>query len=60
MIDNILEMRHDFDEIYMRTSILRDMHTREARRAEARAIIEEFHLDFEVYALIDLIGKEFL
>lgn len=57
---NSLEWRPDFDEIYMRVSILQDMTTREGRRAEARAIIEDYKLHFEKYALIELIGIEFL
>lgn len=59
-MDNPLELRSDFDEIYMRVSILQDMTTRESRRAEARAIIEDYELYFEKYALIELIGIEFL
>nr|AHF24062.1 hypothetical protein [uncultured bacterium Contig643] len=60
MINNILEMRSDYSEIYMRVSALRDLPTREARRAEAKAIMKDFRLVFEGYALIDLIGREYL
>lgn len=60
MTSNPLELRSDFDEIYMRVSILQDMTTKEARRAEARAIIDDYELHFEKYALIELIGIEFL
>ena len=60
MINNILEMRSDYNAIYERVSILRDMPTVAERRAEASAIIRDFNLVFERYALVDLIGKEFL
>lgn len=60
MINNILEMRSDYNAIYERVSVLRDMPTKEARKAEAKAIIKDHNLRFEVYALLDLIGREFL
>lgn len=59
-MNNILEMRHDYDAIYERVSILRDMPTREERIAELRAIAKDHKILFERYALIDLIGREFL
>ena len=57
---NILEMRWDYREICERVSVLRDLDTREARRAEAKAIIRDFNIKYERYALIDMIGREFL
>lgn len=57
---NILEMRWDYREICERVSVLRDLDTREARRAEAKAIIKDFNIKYERYALIDMIGREFL
>ena len=60
MINNILEMLEDYDMICERVSVLRDLPTREERRAEAVAIIEDHKLQFFAYALVDMIGKEFL
>lgn len=57
---NILEMRWDYREICERVSALRDLDTRETRRAEAKAIIRDFNIKYERYALIDMIGREFL
>lgn len=57
---NILEMRHDYSAICERVSDLRDLPTREARRAEAKQIMKDFNIMFESYALVAMIGKEFL
>ena len=60
MTNNILEMRHDYNDIYVRCSMCRDLPTVGERRKEAGAIIKDFNLYFEKYAVVDLIGKEFL
>ena len=60
MINNILEMRNDYDMICERVSDLRELPTRAERRAEAVGIIEDHKLQFEGYALVAMIGKEFL
>ena len=60
MIDNILEMRYDYNEIYIRCAACRDLPTKAERRKEATQIIKDFQLYFEKYAVIELIGKEFL
>ena len=60
MINNILEMRDDYNMICERVSVLRDLPTRAERRAEAVSIIEDHKLQFFAYALVDMIGKEFL
>lgn len=59
-INNILEMRCDYNDIYIRCSLCRDLPTVEERRKEASRIIKDFNLVFERYAVVDLIGKEFL
>lgn len=59
-MNNILEMRYDYDEICDRVSVLRDLPTREQRIAELRAIAKDHKLIFERYALVDLVGREFL
>lgn len=60
MINNILEMLSSYNEIYMRCSECRDLPTVEERRKEAGRIIKDFNLYFEKYAVVELIGKEFL
>lgn len=60
MINNILEMRNDYDIICERVSVLRDLPTKAERRAETVRIIEEHKLQFEARQLVDLIGKEFV
>lgn len=60
MIKNILEMLDNYNEIYMRCSECRDLPTVEERRKEAGRIIKDFSLYFEKYAVVELIGKEFL
>lgn len=60
MIDNILEMRNDYNDIYIRCAMCRDLPTKAERRREATQIIKDFQLYFEKYAVIELIGKEFL
>lgn len=60
MISNILEMRHDYDTICERVSMLRELPTREERIAELRAIAKDHKIIFEVYALIETVGREFL
>ncbi len=60
MINNILEMRKDYNMICERVSDLRELPTRAERRAEAVRIIEDHKLQFEGYALVQMIGKEFL
>lgn len=60
MINNILEMRDDYNMICERVSELRELPTRAERRAEAVAIIEDHKLQFFAYALADMIGREFL
>lgn len=59
-INNILEMRSDYNEIYTRCALCRDLPTAGERRKEAGRIVRDFELYFEKYAVIDLIGKEFL
>ena len=59
-INNILEMRNDYNEIYIRCSECRDMPTAAERRKEAAQICKDFNIIFERYAVVDLIGKEFL
>ena len=60
MTNNILELRHDYNDIYMRCSECRDLPTVAERRREASQIIKDFNLVFERYAVVELIGKEFL
>lgn len=60
MINNILEMRSDYDMICERVSELRELPTRAERRKEAVAIIEDHKLQFEARQLADMIGWEFL
>lgn len=60
MINNILEMRADYNDIYIRCSMCRDLATVDERRREAGQICKDFNIVFERYAVIDLIGKEFL
>lgn len=60
MILNSLEMRYDYNEIYARCSECRDLPTVDERRKEAGRIVRDFNLIYEKYAVIDLIGKEFL
>lgn len=60
MINNILEMRCDYNDIYIRCSECRDLPTVDERRKEAGRIVKDFNLYFEKYAVVDLIGKEFL
>ena len=60
MINNILEMRDDYNIICERVSVLRDIPTKEERIKEAKSIIKEHKLEFFVYALVDMIGREFL
>lgn len=60
MTNNILEMRYDYNEIYMRCSLCRDLPTVDERHKEAGQIIKDFNLIFEKYAVVELIGKEFL
>lgn len=60
MINNILEMRNDYNDIYIRCSECRDLPTVDERRKEAGRIVKDFNLYFEKYAVVDLIGKEFL
>ena len=60
MINSILEMRDDYNDIYIRASMCRDLPTVEERRKEASRIINDFKLNFEWYAVVELIGKEFL
>lgn len=60
MINNILEMRGDYNDIYIRCAMCRDLPTVEERRREAGRIIRDFELYFEKYAVVDLIGREFL
>lgn len=59
-INNILEMRYDYNDIYARCSMCRDLPTVAERRREASQIIKDFNLIFERYAVVELIGKEFL
>ena len=59
-INNILEMRSDYNDIYVRCSECRDMPTAAERRREAAQICKDFNIIFERYAVVDLIGKEFL
>jgi hypothetical protein len=60
MINNILEMLDCYNDIYIRCSECRDLPTVEERRKEAGRIIKDFNLQFEKYAVVELIGKEFL
>lgn len=60
MIDNILEMRNDYNDIYIRCAMCRDLATATERRREAAQICKDFNIIFEKYAVVDLIGKEFL
>lgn len=60
MIDNILEMRNDYNDIYVRCSMCRDLATATERRREASQICKDFNIIFEKYSVVDLIGKEFL
>lgn len=59
-ISNILEMRCDYNDIYARCSACRDLPTATQRRREATRIVKDFGLMYEAYAVVDLIGKEFL
>lgn len=59
-INNILEMRSDYNDIYMRCAMCRDLPTVEERRKEGGRIVRDFNLMFEKYAVVELIGKEFL
>ena len=59
-ISNILEMRSDYNDIYTRCSMCREMPTVDERRKEAGRICRDFDIVFERYAVVDLIGKEFL
>lgn len=59
-INNILEMRYDYNDIYIRCSECRDLPTATERRREAAQICKDFNIIFERYAVVDLIGKEFL
>ena len=59
-INNILEMRCDYNDIYARCADCRDLPTVDERRKEAGQIIKDFNLMFEKYAVVELIGKEFL
>lgn len=59
-INNILEMRGDYNDIYIRCSECRDLATVQERRREASQICKDFNIVFERYAVVDLIGKEFL
>lgn len=59
-ISNILEMRNDYNDIYIRCSMCRDLPTVDERRKEAGRICKDFNIVFERYAVVDLIGKEFL
>ncbi len=59
-ISNILEMRADYNDIYARCSLCREMATADERRKEAGRICKDFNIVFERYAVVDLIGKEFL
>ena len=59
-INNILEMRSDYNDIYIRCSECRDLATVQERRREASQICKDFNIVFERYAVVDLIGKEFL
>ena len=59
-INNILEMRYDYNDIYIRCSECRDLPTVDERRKEAGRICKDFNIVFERYAVVDLIGKEFL
>lgn len=60
MINNILEMLDSYNDIYIRCSECRELPTVEERRKEAGRIIKDFNLYFEKYAVVELIGKEFL
>ena len=60
MIYNILEMLDCYNDIYARCSACRDLPTVDERRKEAVKIVKDFNLHFEKYAVVDLIGKEFL
>ena len=60
MTNNILELRYDYNDIYIRCSICRDLPTVEERRREAGQICKDFNIIYERYAVVDLIGKEFL
>lgn len=60
MINNILEMLDSYNDIYMRCSECRELPTVEERRKEAGRIVKDFNLHFEKYAVVELIGKEFL
>lgn len=60
MINNILEMRNDYNEIYIQCAAVRDLQTREEKKIAVRNIIKEFNLKYEGYAVLDLIGYEYL
>ena len=53
-------MRADYNDIYARCSLCRDLPTADERRREAGQICKDFGIRFEKYAVVDLIGKEYL